>query len=375
MKREIYREREDLISRTISMEDVERLPVLFNAPAFSARCSGITLEEFCTNREAAITATLDTMDKYRGFDGINMAITGRHTIGVTRYSLSRVRLPGRDLAPDGLWQVGDEEIMQPEDYDTIINKGWDYFWKGYQGKIIDPDQLTEEDEWSDKNTADSIKRYHVRGYVPLCSHIMTIPYESFSGGRSLQNFVFDLYRMPGKVLEAMDILLPVSIESAVKAARISGVKGVWIGGWRSASALTAPELWDRFVWPYIVRAVDTLLKEDLTPVFHWDQNWTRDLGRLRDLPAGRCVLNPDGMTDMKEFKRIAGNHMAVMGDTPCMLFAAGTPEDIRNYVRDLTRLFENRGLLLAPGCDAPVNTKPENMEAFMEAAETYGRLG
>jgi len=39
-----------------------------------------------------------------------------------------------------------------------------------------------------------------------------------------------------------------------------------------------------------------------------------------------------------------------------------------HYLRDLVRLFEARGLLLCPGCDAPINTKVENMEAFIAAA-------
>ncbi|MDE3077634.1 MAG: methyltransferase, partial [Chloroflexota bacterium] len=61
------------------------------------------------------------------------------------------------------------------------------------------------------------------------------------------------------------------------------------------------------------------------------------------------------------------------GDIPASLLAAGTPEDIRAYIRDLVELFDRTGLLLCPGCDAPINAKPENMEAFVEASQEYGR--
>ena len=37
-------------------------------------------------------------------------------------------------------------------------------------------------------------------------------------------------------------------------------------------------------------------------------------------------------------------------------------------------LFGNTGLILCPGCDAPINTKPENMEAFVAAAREYGQV-
>jgi uroporphyrinogen-III decarboxylase len=78
------------------------------------------------------------------------------------------------------------------------------------------------------------------------------------------------------------------------------------------------------------------------------------------------------MTDMRQFKKIAGDRMAMMGDVPSTLFATGTPRDIDNYVHNLVDLFEARGLILCPGCDAPINTKPENMAAFVAASYKYG---
>jgi len=151
--------------------------------------------------------------------------------------------------------------------------------------------------------------------------------------------------------------------------------GTWVGGWRAASAMLAPKLWNRFVWPYYLKIVEALLAENITPILHWDQDWTRDLVRLQELPAKKCILNPDGMTDMRKFKELVGNRMAMMGDVPASLFAAGTPDDISNYVRDLIRPFGSKGLILSSGCDVPVNAKPENVEAFVAAARDYGKAG
>jgi uroporphyrinogen-III decarboxylase len=117
-----------------------------------------------------------------------------------------------------------------------------------------------------------------------------------------------------------------------------------------------------------------MVEVGITPVLHWDQDWTRDLVRLQELPAGKCILNPDGMTDVKKFKELVGDRMAMMGDVPAAMFAAGTPDDVHKYVRELIDLFGNTGLILCPGCDAPINTKPENMEAFVAAAREYGQV-
>ena len=80
------------------------------------------------------------------------------------------------------------------------------------------------------------------------------------------------------------------------------------------------------------------------------------------------------MTDLRKFRELVGDHMAVMGDVPSTLFAVGTPEEVRVYVRDLVRDIGPNGLILCPGCDAPVNTRPENMEAFAAAAQEFGKL-
>ena len=183
----------------------------------------------------------------------------------------------------------------------------------------------------------------------------------------MAKFYADLYRIPDKVQAAMDVVLPDIITQSLNGARLGGTIGIWVGGWRSASALVAPKLWNRFVWPYFVKIVNAVVEAGLTPVLHLDQDWTRDLARLRELPAKKCILNPDGMTNMKTFKELLGDHMAMMGDVPASMFATGTPEDIHKYVRDLVNLFGSRGLILCPGCDAPINTRPENMEAFIAA--------
>lgn len=75
---------------------------------------------------------------------------------------------------------------------------------------------------------------------------------------------------------------------------------------------------------------------------------------------------------MRQFKTLVADRMAMMGDVPSTLFTTGTPDEIDRDVRDLVDLFEGRGLILCPGCDAPINTRPENMEAFVAASRKYG---
>jgi uroporphyrinogen-III decarboxylase len=369
-----YQERFNRIQKAIHLEPVDRIPVVYMGVAFAPRYMGMSMAEFCADPEATIKMNLATMDKLSGLDGINLAGVGRNTIVLTAAWLSRIGVPGRDLPPDSLWQVREAEVMAIEDYDFIMKNGWQAFLGSYMPKVIDIAEFGEAMGWLAANLRRCIDMYRERGYVPVCGTSSSIPFECFCGARSMQKFIFDLHRIPDKVQAAMDAIFPEIIGNAIGRARASGVSGVWLGGWRSASALISPKLWNRFVWPYIVKFVDALVAAGLTPVLHWDQDWTRDLVRLQELPAKKCVLNPDGMTDVRKFKELVGDRMAMMGDVPASLFAMGTPEDIYKYVRDLTRLVGSKGLILCPGCDAPINTKPENMEAFIAAGREYGKV-
>jgi uroporphyrinogen-III decarboxylase len=333
------------------------------------------MARFCADPEARVEVTLATMERLGGFDGINALPAGRITVALSSLWLSRVAVPGRDLPDDSLWQVDEAEVMTVEDYDTIIDKGWPAFLAGYLPRVIDADEIQANRAWLDANLAGTIQRFRDRGFVPISYGAVSIPFEYLCGARSLQEFFLDLYRRPDTVKAAMDRMLPDLLRAGIGAARRSGVPGIWVGGWRAASALLAPRLWNEFVFPYYLEMVRALAERDVTCVLHFDQDWTRDLGRLRELPARRCLLNLDGMTDIRKAKEILGDHMAIMGDVPAALFSVGTPDDVYRYVRDLVGDVGPTGLILCPGCDAPIDATPENMEAFVAASCDCGRGG
>ena len=370
----LMEERLARVKKVVQLEPVDRLPVIQNASAFGPRYTGHTIAEFCGVNEASMNITLEAMDKLGGLDGINLAMIGRNTALLTTAWLSRIGVPGKDLPADSLWQVREAEVMTVDDYDTIIEKGWPAFLDGYLPKVIDPADLGDALGWLMANLPDGIKKYHAHGYVTMAATAIATPLDYLCGGRSMAKFYIDLHRIPDKIEAAMDVMLPAILGQGIGGSLAAGVPGIWIGGWRTAGALLAPKLWQRFVWPYMVKSVHAVMEAGLIPILHLDQDWTRDLAFFRDLPAKACVMNPDGLTSAVKFKEILGDHMAWMGDTPATLFAAGTPDDIYRYVREQVELFEGRGLIIAPGCDAPINTKPENMEAFVAAAREYGAV-
>ena len=375
----VFQEKFTRIQKTINLESVDRVPVVFIGVAFAPRYMGMSIAKYCADAEAAAQVNLAAMDRLSEvaeLDGSNLAAAGRITPLLTSMWMSRLGVPGKDLPDESLWQVREAEVMTQDDYDTILEKGWNAFSMEYMPRVIDPVEFQEAMGWMMENSPRIQQTYVEKGYVNICNApvTVTIPFEYLCGGRSMEKFFFDLYRIPDKIEEVMEVMMEDLLGMIAAAPSVPGIQGSWLGGWRAASALISPKLWDRFVWPYYLRIGNALIEKGIVPVLHWDQDWTRDLEKLLELPAKKCILNPDGMTDMKKFKEIAGDHMAMMGDIPASILVAGTPEDVHTYVREQVELFEGKGLILCPGCDAPINAKPENMEAFVEAAHKYGTM-
>ena len=373
----LFQERLIRIKKTIGLEPVDRVPVVYMGVAFAARYMGVKIADYCADPKLALDVSLETMDKMGGWDGCNLPGGGRITPALTSIWLARIGVPGKDLPADSLWQVKEAEVLTPEDYDTILKIGWQAFFMQYLPRVIDPPEFLEFVNWTMENAGPRWQMYHDKGYVIVCDAPVStgIPFEFICGGRSMTKFFFDLYRTPDKVEAVLDLMLNEFVAQIAATPPVPmGIGGTWLGGWRAASALVAPKLWNRFVWPHYLKLVDALIAKGITPVLHWDQDWTRDLVRLQELPAKKVILNPDGMTDMRKFKQLVGDRMAMMGDVPASMLAAGTPADVKKYVRELVELFEGKGLILCPGCDAPINAKPENMQALVEAAHEYGKM-
>jgi len=371
-----YQERLDRLRRAIELEPVDRIPFVFMGTAFAPRYMGASMAEFCVDPDLRVDVTLAAMDRLGGeFDGINSLPAGRIAVALTVAWLSRVAVPGRELPEDSLWQVQETEVMTVDDYDTIIERGWLAFLLEYMPRVIDPAEFQANAAWTESNLTRVVQQCRERGYVPVSGGGTTIPFECLCGGRSMEEFFLDLHRIPDKVKAALDVMQPGLIQIGVDGARRSGVPAVWVGGWRAASAMLSPKMWNEFVFPYYLEMVTQLAEHDIVSVLHFDHDWTRDLSRLLELPARRCILNLDGWTDIRKAKEILGDHMAIMGDVPAPLLATGTPDDVYAYVRDLARDVGPTGLILCPGCDAPIDAKPENMEAFAAASLEYGKSG
>jgi uroporphyrinogen-III decarboxylase len=361
---ELYEERLKRIKTAAALEKPDRVPVVPLANAFCARHMGVKMSEFCTNPKISNETIIKSFSRLGEFDGLQSAAF--YATGLSTLWLSKVKLPGYDLPENELWQVDERELMTIEDYDAIIDKGYNEFLSDYYRERLDNLEAKLQPlsymPQAQKNIEDL-------GIVLFCGGMATIPYESFCGGRSMPAFLKDLFRIPDKVQEAMDVAMVDILENTRQMLRAAKPIAIWTGGWRSASEFLSPRLWNRFVFPYFKQLVQAVVDEGVIAILHFDSDWTRDLEYLRELPKGKCVLALDGATDIFKAKEILGDHMCIMGDVPSSPLSLGTPDEVHDYCRRLINEIGPAGFILSSGCDIPPNAKPENVKAMIDSVK------
>jgi len=360
---DLYALHEKRIRDAVALRTPDRVPVVPNGPAWPGRALGVPISEIALNPPVSRRTIVDAYTSLGDIDGIQSP--AYHVCTLSIQWLSRVKVPGRELPADELWQVDEAEIMKVEDYDAILSEGFAPWLERYYRERL-PGTLEDFAAFS-ATVPEAMALCRERGVVPFTPVVATIPYEYFCGGRSMKEFLLDLYRHGEKVQAAMDAALPVLIENMRGAIRTFGLMGLWIGGWRSASQFIAPRLWERFVFPYFKAMVEAAVEEGAVPVLHFDADWTRDLERLRELPGGKCVLSLDGKTDIFRAKKVLGDHMCLMGDVPPSLLSLGTPQEVTAYCKRLIREVGPGGFILTSGCDVPIDARYENVKAMVEA--------
>ncbi|MCL5951567.1 MAG: hypothetical protein M1132_07595 [Chloroflexi bacterium] len=158
----VYQERFTRIQKAMHVEAVDRVPIIYMGSAFVPRYMGMSMAQFCSDREAAFRVKLTAMDKLAGFDGANQAGSSGG-ISLVPLWLSRVEIPGRELPADSLWQVREAQVMLEAEYDTILHKGWSRFLADYMPRVVDVAQLDAFVLWSSANRQRILETYREHG--------------------------------------------------------------------------------------------------------------------------------------------------------------------------------------------------------------------
>ena len=102
--------------------------------------------------------------------------------------------------------------------------------------------------------------------------------------------------------------------------------------------------------------------------FHNDAPCAQSIRHYPDI--GINLYNPGVQTSLTEMRRLCGNKLTILGNIPPRdVLAQGTPDDVRNAVKQLLDEAKDRSrLILSCGGGVPPGVSTENLQAFIEAA-------
>ena len=191
--------------------------------------------------------------------------------------------------------------------------------------------------------------------------------------RGMRGCMLDMYRCPEKLHAAMSLYADLAIDSTIAAAKRCGNPRIFMAMHRGSGGFMSNRQFAEFYWPGLRKVMLALIDAGLTPLPFWEGDYTERLEFLAELPRGKVAGHFD-IVDLEKCKRILGDRMCFWGNLPSSLLVTGTRQEVTDYVRRLIDLFGDGYGLIVDGAvsGVPDESKPENVEAMVEAVFRYG---
>jgi hypothetical protein len=369
------------ILAAVNLEVPDRVPVAPLMYQFVLRHKGLPIVPLAggdpANWPRMMKAAKDTADELGGYDavyaaGISWPISSWRLCGPAG---GRRVTPGQDGIPrDFSVQYEERETMTLEDYDTIIERGWNDFFRDYYPRVTGI--TLEQADAAQKHLLGIYKedaKYWQGRDVAIMSGALVISCEmTLSLMRTLPRFMIDLHRYPERVKAAMEAMVPDFIQNTLEHVEASGIPWVVFSLERGSGAYFNLRIYEEMFFPQLKKLVDTFAARGFINVLHFDTDWTLNFPYLKDLPARTCICELDSTSDIFKAKEILHGHMCIMGDVPPSLLSLGTTEEVVDYCERLIDVCgKGGGFILSTGCECPVDAKFENVKAMVDTAKNY----
>ena len=283
----------------------------------------------------------------------------------------KVKIPGKELGENEMFQFLEEELMTMDDYHTIVKKGYGAWQLPFVASIQNPPITGLMKKFKvisrfinvGKGVGLNRKYWEGRG-IPLLFHNGTAPpFDTFSMSRRMETFFYDVFDEPELVKKACAAAMPELIKTALRGAK----KGdrIAVFAMRSSATFISPDMFEEFAFPYLMQFVEAFHEKGVTTVIHADGNWLPMLPFFKKAPKGSCIIELDGDTDIKQAVEILNGYQCIRGDVPASILAFGTEKETKDYCDMLVDLAMDGGLIVGSGCEVPLNAKLENMKVLM----------
>jgi uroporphyrinogen decarboxylase len=333
----------DRVLRTLAFQETDRVPVIPVTHSCSAKLVGYTLKEALTEPKKYVESQVKCLERF-GYDGVwGIAVTE-----VAEALGCEIIVHDDDIPAVGKGSLADArdvaELIEP-DYANSV-------WMNRKLEVI---------ELLKKEVADR---------AVIIAPAIT-PLRAAAMCRGTMNFMLDLAEAPEFVTDLMEICT----KHCLTAARIIGNTGadfLFLPMPLASKNLISRAHFERFIYPYMKRVIQTMQKEGVKSLVHPCGDWDDRLDLLADLKAD--MLQVTSKVDLKSSRSELGNNVTLMGKVDCLeTMLGGTPDDVAaESAANITSAGKSGGFVLSSDCALPRDTPAANIQAMVEVAHSKG---
>ena len=407
---QLLEERKNRVFDAVQLKEPDRVPFMSLITFFTGKYSGLTGEELMYDYDKLYAAAKRVIvdfepDMYSNPFGL-MALGPVMEI----LDYKQLKWPGHDLNTNSTYQFVEAEHMTADEYDAFLSDPSDFMLRVYFPRILgalEPlkklpsllatyylripigayifglPEVSEMLETLIKAGTEALKmlakaREFTRemeglGFPPMYGGTAYAPFDYLGDFfRGTKGIMLDMYRNPDKLLQAMDKILPILVDSTIDTAGRSGTPYIFIPLHKGLDGFMSLDQFKTFFWPTLRELMIRLIDADLIPCPLWEGDCTSRLETIKNIPKGKAIYHFE-RTDLFKAKEVLGDTVCLRGNVPPSLLNIGTPREVAVYCKKLiSEVGKGGGFIMDGAIGVPDEAKPENLKAMEETTKTYG---
>lgn len=406
---ELLDERNQRFMDAIALKVPDRVPVFAVETYFPTKYAGITKKAAHYDHKAWYAACAKYLQDYQ--PDMNSLLITRINSGLADEALGYIqqKYPGYGLDDNRAFQFVEGEYMKAEEYDHFIDDPTDFLLRVYLPRthtklealgMLPPlkllmmgainfvpitlappfqvmfqaiNQAAKAAAERAVYEAEFYKWADTNGFPRLCDGLSLAPFDWISDFlRGMRGVMLDIRRCPEKLVAAQEKLLPLTIESAIGAAKATGNPRIFIPLHRGADGFMSVKQFEEVYWPCLKKLIVALADAGLAPMPFFEGRYDQRLEYLRELPGGKVLCWFD-RTDMHKVKEVLGDKLCVAGGMPASLLETGTVEQVTTLTKQLIDGPGKGGGYIMTANTVLDEADPVLVKAWMDTTKEYGR--